>query len=353
MNLRALFIAGKYKTYMISGLSLGLVYYILRLYFFDSDPVYQLLVFLGNYYLLLIESLANTLLHWSGSSIFVEDHFVVINNVQSDVFVPEIRLKKWMVLFLFLILITRVSFGRKILISLLLMLIHFVVVSLYTAYGAHLSGLAEPDFSLLTIPITLGLLALITILLFWFRNHKEAFMKSLSGLKINTRIFENETRVIIVIYIYLILSNFLFEFFDFKPLIQFLFISSQKILALLGYEAVVEPFRLVGANGSIAMIKGCLGFQTMLLFAVMVFVTGSRNKGHWIYIIAGVVFLNFVNILRFVFLFIHLQKHGDYLLAIEVHDLYNYITYFIVFILWIVWFEKFADPSPDKNITNG
>ncbi|MFN8239983.1 MAG: hypothetical protein U0X39_04430 [Bacteroidales bacterium] len=48
-----------------------------------------------------------------------------------------------------------------------------------------------------------------------------------------------------------------------------------------------------------------------------------------------------MNILRFVFLFIHIQKHGDYKLAISVHDMYNYITYTFVFILWIIWIEFF------------
>jgi exosortase/archaeosortase family protein len=148
--------------------------------------------------------------------------------------------------------------------------------------------------------------------------------------------------VIIIIYIYIIGTAFLVEFFDYTLWIHFVFTSAQKILGLMGYEAIVEPFHLVGANGLIYMSKGCLGFQTMLLFAILVFLTGKNNKNRWIYIITGLIFLNLVNIMRFVFLFIYLQKHGDYTLAMDVHDMYNYITYFIVFILWVVWFEKYA-----------
>jgi exosortase/archaeosortase family protein len=98
----------------------------------------------------------------------------------------------------------------------------------------------------------------------------------------------------------------------------------------------------------ISMSIGCLGFQLMLLFAVMVLFTGTNRKARWIYIILGIFFLNFINILRFVLLFIHLQKHGDYLLTIEAHNLYNFITYVVVFLFWVLWFEKFADTRKTK-----
>ncbi len=47
--------------------------------------------------------------------------------------------------------------------------------------------------------------------------------------------------------------------------------------------------------------------------------------------------------MRFVMIFIHIQKHGGYFLAIEIHDMYNYIIYSFVFVLWVIWFEKFGD----------
>ncbi len=135
----------------------------------------------------------------------------------------------------------------------------------------------------------------------------------------------------------------MYIYFDFNLWIDFLFKSSQKILALLGHDAVVEPSLLIGNNGSIYMTKGCLGFKTMFLFASIVYLTGNDNKRRWIYIISGLLFLNFVNIIRFVLLFIHIQKHGGYVLAMDLHDMYNYIIYFIVFVLWVIWFEKFSD----------
>ncbi|HEY5537029.1 MAG TPA: hypothetical protein VIL99_19120 [Ignavibacteria bacterium] len=343
MKLRDILLNRKAKIFAISILILLFTYIILRFLIFDSDPVIPFLSSLANSYLLLIEKFANQLLHWAGSMVTIKNHLVVLNNTQLDGFIPEIRFKKWMALFLFLVWITKTSIRSRTLFTFLLIIAHFLVLSIYNAVGAHLTGLENQDYSMLSIPVTLGLLCMITILFFWYRKYKMALLTGLSKLKINTSLLENELRVIIVIYIYIIASNFLFEFFDYDLWINFLFTSSQKILALLGYEAFVETKYLIGANGSIAMAKGCLGFQTMFLFAILVFLTGDKNKYRWIYIFAGLIFLNFVNIMRFVFLFIYIQKHGAYLLAMDVHDMFNYITYSFVFVLWVIWFEKFAD----------
>ncbi len=83
--------------------------------------------------------------------------------------------------------------------------------------------------------------------------------------------------LLIFIYICIIIKYFVFEFFDFHIWINFLFTSSQKILALSGYEAFVEPNLLIGENGSIYMSRDCLGFQTMFLFAIVVFLTGNKK----------------------------------------------------------------------------
>jgi len=183
-----------------------------------------------------------------------------------------------------------------------------------------------------------------TILFIWYLDNKKSILDSLSKLPINTKQLDKKIiEIIIIIYVYIIVIQFLYNYFDFNLWVDFLFKSAQKILSLLGYEAVVKPFLLIGGNGSIYMAKYCLGFRTMFLFAWIVYLTGNDNKIRWFYIISGLLFLNVVNIMRFVFLFIHIQKHGGYVLRVDLHDMYNYITYFIVFVLWIIWFEKFAD----------
>ena len=124
--------------------------------------------------------------------------------------------------------------------------------------------------------------------------------------------------------------------------INFLFNISAWILNLLNYPAWVESRLLVGDLYSINMARGCLGLNTMLLFTLIVFITGKSSRTMWLFILAGLIILNLSNIARFVLLFIHLQNHGNYALSIDIHDLYNYVIYGIVFLLWIFWFEKYS-----------
>ena len=175
-------------------------------------------------------------------------------------------------------------------------------------------------------------------------------MSRLSKFRINTKLFQSDLRFGLVAYSFIIIYYFLSDIFDYQLWISFLFTSSKEILGLFGYSATVEPFYLMGDNGSIFMLKSCLGYHTMLLFGIFVILTGNTtNKIRWMYIISGFLFLNFVNIIRFVLLFIHIQKHGDYMLAMDVHDMYNYIIYGIVFIMWVIWFEKFADRKKTED----
>jgi exosortase/archaeosortase family protein len=344
MKLFQIFLSPKYRIFTILILIFLLAYIISRFLFFDSDPVIPFLSSFFNSYLLLIEMFANQLLYWTGSGVTIENHKVIMNSLALEGFIPMLYFKRWMILFLSLIWITRTTFLKRTLITILLLVVHFLVVSVYVTSGAYLSGLENPNFTLITIPITLGLLILFTIIFIWYRKHKDIILNSLAKLKINTKRLKNDFHVIAVAYIFILLYYFLFDIFDFHIWIDFLFTSAKRILAIFGYYATVEPFYLIGEKGSIFMLKSCLGYQTMLLFAAIVFLTGNASRRiRWTYIISGLLFINFVNILRFVFLFIHIEKHGDYTLAMDVHEMYNYIIYAMVFILWVIWFEKFAD----------
>jgi exosortase/archaeosortase family protein len=345
MKLRDILLSRKAKVFAISTLILLFTYIILRFIIFDSDPLVPFVYSVANSYLLLIEKFANLILLWTGSPMTIQNHIILLNGTQLSGFIPEIMYKKVVIIFLFLFWLTRTSSGKKICFTVLLLVISFLFVSIYNAVGAHLAA-NDTDYisSVLSIPHSIGYLCIITILFIWYRYNKESILNSLSKLSINTKLLEKIIfEIFIVIYIYIIVIWFFYLYFDFNLWIDFLFKSSQKILSIFGYDAKVEPSLLIGNNGSIYMAKACLGFKTMFLFASIVYLTGNDNKRRWIYIISGLLFLNFVNIIRFVLLFIHIQKHGGYVLAMDLHDMYNYITYFIVFILWIIWFEKFAD----------
>jgi exosortase/archaeosortase family protein len=345
MKLRDILLCRKTKVFVISILILLFTCIILRFLIFDSDPLIPFLYSVADSYLLLIEKFANLILLWTGSPVTIQNHIILLNRSQVSGFTTEVKYNEVLIVFLFLFWLTKTSTREKICYTVLLIVICFLFASIYNAVGAHLAANDSDNVSsVLSIIHNIGYLSMITILFIWYWFNKESITNSLSKLPINTKLLEKIIfEIFIVIYIYIIVIWFFYLYFDFNLWIDFLFKSSQKILSIFGYDAKVEPFFLIGNNGSIYMVKACLGFKTMFLFASIVYLTGNDNKRRWIYIISGLLFLNFVNIIRFVLLFIHIQKHGGYVLAMDLHDMYNYITYFIVFILWIIWFEKFAD----------
>jgi exosortase/archaeosortase family protein len=345
MKLRDIFLSRKTKVFAISILILLFTYIILRFLIFNSDPLIPFLSSVADSYLLLIEKFANLLLIWTGSPVTIQNHIILLNGTQLSGFIPEIMYKKVVIIFLFLFWITKTSTSKKICFTVLLIVISFLFVSIYNAVGAHLAD-NDTDYisSVLSIPHSIGYLFVITILFIWYWYNKESILNSLLKLPISTKLLEKKIiNIIIILYLYIIVIQFLYIYFDLNLWIEFLFKSSQKILALFGHNAIVKPSFLIGNNGSIYMEKSCLGFKTMFLFASIVYLTGNDNKRRWIYIISGLLFLNIVNITRFILLFIHIQKHGGYVLAMDLHNMYNFIIYFIVFVLWIIWFEKFSD----------
>lgn len=347
MKLRDILHLNQVKIFAIIILVLLGTGFFLYHFVFPSNPAKLFLSALDNSYLLLIEKFAGQLLHLTGSNLTIENHFAFLNSIQLNGFHPETLYKKWGLILLLIIWLTRTSFLKRLLFTLLIFFTNFVLVSVDVALRAHLASLEYFNRPVSSLSLTIGTLIMASLLFLWYWKNKAIILNSLSNLKIGANILKNKLPTIIIItFIYIITATFLVDYFDFGLWIDILFTSSQKILSLIGYKATVEPFNLIGDNGSIYMAKGCLGINTMLLFASIVYLTGTDNKRRWFYIISGILFLNFINVMRFVLLFIHIQKNGGYVLAMDVHDIFNYITYSIVFALWVVWFEKFSDIKP-------
>lgn len=348
-----LFYSKKFIFFAATLLFLALLYLFLRSFFFESDPLIPALQSLSNSYLLLSEGLSNLFLRFSGSHVSISNHILTLNGAILQGFSPELRFRKIAFVTLLIIWVTKAPLLKKSLFSTALLLIHIICNSFYIAIGAHALSMSCDNQHILAFPNSIALLTIFTVLVFWYLRYKSIILQSLSKYRINLKFLETkDTPLIIIIYLYIIICIFLLEYFDFLPWISFLFGSAQKILALFGHEAIVDTFYLIGSNGTIYMAKYCLGFRTMFLFASLVYLTGKSKRSQWIYIVAGLILLNFVNIIRFVFLFIHVQKNGGYALTVDLHDLYNYITYSIIFILWIIWFEKFSDINRKQKAVN-
>ncbi len=315
-----------------------------------ADSFGKFLSCITNPYLLFIEKFANIILRWTGTSLSIQNNGIYNNGLLIDSLTTQIIFKKATVFYILILWFTRTTAWKKIYFTGIYLVLSFLSSSIYLVAETYsIAG----DFNYTSIISTTHSVLFIcmnTTLLFWYLINKNSRPDSPSNISVIAKLTERKLLdIIIILYGYSIVI-ILLGYFNFRLYIDILLKSSKGILGLLGYDSVIEPFLLTGNNGSIFVHSSCLGFMTMFLFAALVYLTGNKNKRGWGYIIFGLLLLNLLNILRIVLLFIHIQKHGDYVLAMDVHDLYNYVIYFIVFVLWIIWFERLMDLKTIKSI---
>jgi exosortase/archaeosortase family protein len=344
MKFNAILYNRKLKYFFFICFFILVIYLILRVLVFDSDPIIPLATSLLDTYLLLAEKFANQLLQWTGSEASIKNHLVFVSGVQQSGFNPEIVLKKSSLILIFLIWITRAPNRSKIFFTLLSIVIHYFFVSYYIAFGIYQTIAGNYDEYIPALPLGIGNITLLSILLIWYKINKTSVLDTFTIVRLDKDLRKKKADAIFaVFYLYIIVVQIVPNFIDFYLWVLLLSKSSQFILGLMGINSSIEPFHLVGTNGSLYINQGCLGLKTMFLFAAIVFLTGNQTKNRLIFITGGLIFLTLVNNLRLVFLFKLVQKFGDDMIKINhFHDLYTYIVYFIIFILWVIWFEKFS-----------
>lgn len=265
-------------------------------------------------------------------------------------------MKKWFFFLFLLIILTPSSWQKKFKYTSFLILFHFVnvTISISNCYLLFQNGVNTLDSKLISHALA-TLLFFITIP-YWIKNNPSILEWISKKTKTEHSYIVKKFNLLIKLFYGLIILNFINGFFQFEPWIRFIFTIDHHILGWIGYNSWVEPFHLMGEYGNIYMAKGCLGFMTTYIFVAFVFLTGEGLKKIIYYSLIGTLIINLSNILRFVFLFIHLQEYGEYMWNMEIHDLFNIIIYAIVLALWIIWLEKFTDIWPylkgKKNASN-
>jgi exosortase/archaeosortase family protein len=327
-------------------LTLVLIYVALSLFIFDTDPLVSLLGRLTDTYLLFQEGIANQYLRWAGSGVHVQQHLVMLDGAGYETVRSGTLMRKWILLLGLITWLTPASLRNKLLFSGIILVVNFIMTPVTIAIQAHLSAHGTDMYSHTRISRTWAHLLNMTLLFVWLRNNRETCWKLLSRTRLDGDLIKRKTTSIVMVsYVNLILGYFILGCFEFTPWVNFLFNSSHKILSWFNIDSVVESHMLIGEKGSLSMLKSCLGLNTLLLFASLVFITGENSLRSWIYILSGLLILNLTNIMRLVLLFMHIQKHGTYVGLIDYHDLYDYVIYGIAFILWVIWFEKFSPPG--------
>ncbi len=318
----------------------------LILHFLRQTEFYNTLLSLfDNYLLLLLKTLeANSKIFNKPLSL---DGFNVITSTGiSYPFNVRFLMKKWLLALLLLAILTPNKLRTKVKYTLLVPFYHYIVISIRLILTLLLFQNGVSVLNAELIGKALATLLFFIAIPYW-NNQNPIILKWLSQkIKINLPYLQKKFTDLTYIFYFLIFLNFINGIFDYKGWINIIFTISHNILNVFGYDSKVMPFQLYGANGSIFMAKGCLGIMTTYLFVSFIILTGENKKGIIKYSLIGVLIINLANILRFVFLFMHLQDHGAYLWKMEVHDLFNVIIYAIVLFLWIIWIDKYSDIWP-------
>lgn len=147
-----------------------------------------------------------------------------------------------------------------------------------------------------------------------------------------------------------------------KPLTDFTGIQTAKTLNLIthssGYTTKAEideydaggiiqrqPLMSIYFNGekALSIADACNALELFVLYAGFIICFPSGFKRKILFIIGGIIFIYFVNILRctgLTWIFIYYPEYGDF----SHHYLFTFIVYICIFLLWY-WFSKKASPN--------
>ena len=338
----------KQHIYAISIVVLLLIYLFVENTLFEKSILTSFFIQLLHYYLNIINYVAVYLANILAGNNFIANGLEVIFQGKHLLELGSIYLsKKWLVSLCAIIILTKTSYKRKLIFLGYTWLVNFIISSLRLTTTIILYSKSFELESAQNIGSGFFLYGYIALLFIWIYknwNFYTELSKKYGLSELHTRIKAKELFFILVIGT--VIGNLFFGWFDFSLWISFLFNSTSYILLLFGVPSKVDGNYLLGMYADLFMAKQCLGLRTILVFASFIILTGIKLKPRLYYIIAGTVFINLVNILRFVFLFMHIQKYGKYMLHIDVHDLFDYIVYTLIFLLWILWLEKYSDIWP-------
>jgi exosortase/archaeosortase family protein len=160
------------------------------------------------------------------------------------------------------------------------------------------------------------------------------------------------------------------EKFPVWHLSKFLMVGAQKVLALFGFVSTVffshefyhyGVFALQIEGGNAVFIGfSCLGIGLVWLYSSLIIAPSGPWKWKLVFVIAGILLIQLMNILRFSFLAWLLRDQSmiafktyriDGLLTFNHHDIFNFVIYVVIFIIFIIWMEflkKHKKSYPDS-----
>lgn len=320
-------------------------------YFFRNTSLFSIITRPFNIYLQWEINLVTALHQLLGADIYTDGFMVTLKELPAIPFESKYLMKKWLVIIILSFIVSPTSIRKKILSSILFIVYHFLVIAFKISNIILLYKLGFTVLDSESISQSISIFLFLLVIFYWINKNPKILSQIAVFTKTRHIYILKKFKTLIRLLYGFIFVQLLLGIFQFEPWINFIFTTTHHILDFLGYDSVVQPFYLLGENGNIYMAKGCLGIKTTYIFASFIFLTGENLKKISIFAAIGILIVNIANIFRFVFLFIHLQNHGEYLWNMEVHDLFNVMIYVIIFIMWIIWLEWFTDIWPHLKLS--
>jgi len=114
---------------------------------------------------------------------------------------------------------------------------------------------------------------------------------------------------------------------------------SGQVLTWLGFSAIHNGTELlVAGKGAIVLVYSCLGLGLMSFFAAFVIAYPKKTKQKVIFLIAGILAIQFLNIMRFVLLALFWNKNSSRI--VDHHTVFNIILYIIIMTSLYFWVKQ-------------
>ena len=158
---------------VIIVLSLFFVYLVSSLLFFQDDPFFSLLGRCTDTWLLFHDGMANRLLERAGPGVAVNNHQVIASGAEFDQIRTGTLMRKLIALLLVLAWLFPSSLRSKLLFSVAVILLNFLMTPFTIALQAYLSAQGTDLYSHTRISRTPAHILNMTLLFGWLRKHRE------------------------------------------------------------------------------------------------------------------------------------------------------------------------------------
>lgn len=113
--------------------------------------------------------------------------------------------------------------------------------------------------------------------------------------------------------------------------------STAAILRWLGHTVLTNDIQLkIIGGGGFRLVYSCLGYGVMSVFAAFCISYPSPFKYRYAFLLGGLVFIQLLNIARFVLLSLYWDRRNP-LFGMDHHDLFNIFIYVLLLFVCYLW----------------